>query len=157
MTQGRVVAIGVGNLDRGDDAAGREVARRLRAAGESHAEIIELDGEATRILSALEGAEAAFLIDACFSGATAGAIHRFDAAEGLPATATFGLSSHGFGLAEAVELAKALGALPLRCIVYAIEGESFDIGGPVSAAVTRAIEEVAMHVRDEILALPRHK
>lgn len=155
MTQGRVVVIGVGNLDRGDDAAGREVARRLRAAGESHAEIHELEGEATGILAALEKAEAAFLIDACLSGAAAGTIRRFDVAEGLPAALRFGLSSHGFGLAEAVELAKALGALPPRCIVYAIEGESFDIGGTVSGAVTRAIEEVAKQVRDEILALPR--
>jgi hydrogenase maturation protease len=157
VTQGRVVVIGVGSLDRGDDAAGREVARRLRVTCESHAEILELEGEATGILAALEKAEAAFVIDACLSGAAAGTIRRFDVAEGLPAALSFGLSSHGFGLAEAVELAKALGALPPRCIVYAIEGESFEISAPVSAAVTRAIEEVAMRVRDEIHVLLRRE
>lgn len=152
MTQSRVVVIGVGNLDRGDDAAGREVARRLRAAGERHVDIVELDGEATRILAALEGVEDAVLIDACLSGAPAGAIHRFDAA-GLPAAASFGLSSHGFGLAEAIDLGKTLGALPRRCIVYAIEAESFERGKPVSDAVARAIDEVTEQVRNEIYAL----
>jgi hydrogenase maturation protease len=153
MTLGRVVIVGVGNLDRGDDAAGPMVARRLRETGTVAADIIELEGEAASILFALENAEVAFVIDACVSGAQAGAIRRYDAADDLPPTAAFGLSSHGIGLAEAVKLGKTLGALPPSCIVYAIEGQRFDLGAPVSDPVARGIESVVRHIAEEIASL----
>ncbi len=155
MKKRRVVVIGVGNLERGDDAAGRQVARRLREAGGSDAAIFDLDGEATSILSALEMAEAAFLVDACVSGGPAGAVHRYDLAEGLPAAAHFNLSSHGFGLAEAIGLAKALGQLPRHSVAYAIEGECFEVGAPLSDAVCHAINEVAARLAEEICALEK--
>jgi hydrogenase maturation protease len=149
----RVVLIGVGNLDRGDDAAGRAIARRLRFLMESDIDIFELDGEATSLLARLEGADVAFLIDACVSGTSPGTVRRFDLAEHSLSCASFGLSSHGFGLAAAIDLAKALGAMPRRCIIYAIEGEAFEIGGPISAPVQRAIEDVAQKLREEIISL----
>ncbi|MFA6207521.1 MAG: hydrogenase maturation protease, partial [Methylocystis sp.] len=65
--------------------------------------------------------------------------------------AAFGASTHGFGLAEALELARALGVLPPRCIVYAIEGEIFDIGAPMSPAVAAAVAVVADRLRADIL------
>jgi hydrogenase maturation protease len=148
-----VVIVGLGNPDRGDDAAGRMVARRLQEAGAVAADIIELKGETTSILFALENTNAAFLVDACASGAPAGAVRRFDAGDGLPTTTAFGFSSHGFGLAEAIELGNTLAALPSRCIVYAIEGQCFEMGAPVSDPVARAIEEVAGKVTEEICAL----
>lgn len=146
----RLVALCIGNPQRGDDAAGRAVAQVLRASLDG-VEIIEEEGEATRVLAGLEGVDAAFIVDACVSGKPPGAICRFDiVAEPLPHLA-LGASTHGFGLAEALELARALGALPTRCVVYAIEGASFDIGAPLSPAVATAVEIVADHLRAEIL------
>ncbi len=146
----RCVVLCIGNPQRGDDAAGRTVARALRSSLDE-VEIIEEEGEATRVLSRLEGADAAFIVDACASGASPGEIHRFDIGAGsLPQTA-FSASTHGFGLAEALELARALGALPPRCVVYAIEGAAFDVGAPLSPAVATAIEIVAGRLRAEIL------
>lgn len=140
------IVIGVGNPDRGDDAAGREVARRLGAMAIPGVEIVELDGEATALLAQLEGASAAILIDACVSGGEPGTIHRYDVVEAPLPSGAFGVSSHGFGVSEAIELARALGILPQRCVVYAIEGERFDIGAPMSgkamAAVDRAVAEI---------------
>lgn len=144
------IVIGLGNPDRGDDAAGREVARRLRETGLLSADILELDGEATALLARLEGASAAILVDASISGGPPGMVRRFDVAAGPLPSGAFGVSSHGFGLAEAIELARALGALPPRCIVYAIEGERFDIGAPMSACVWAAIGGLAQRVRDEL-------
>jgi hydrogenase maturation protease len=139
----------IGNPQRGDDGAGRAVAQALRASlGE--VEIIEEEGEATTVLARLEGVDAAFIVDACASGATPGAIHRFDVgAAPLPQTA-FSASTHGFGLAEALELARALGALPPCCIVYAIEGTAFDVGAPLSPAVVAAVDIVAARLRHEV-------
>ena len=93
---------------------------------------------------------AAFLVDACASGAPAGTVRRFDVAETPLPAAAFGLSSHGLGLAEAIELARALGLLPPSCVVYAIEGQSFAIGAPLSPPVATAVAAVAARLRVEI-------
>jgi hydrogenase maturation protease len=113
-------------------------------------DIVEADGEATALLAHMEGAEAAYLVDACASGAEPGTIRRFDAAAAPLPQVAFGLSTHGFGLAEAIELARALGQLPPRCVVYAIEGDGFDTGTPLSGAVAEAVPRVLERLCGEI-------
>lgn len=149
-----VVVIGLGNPDRGDDGAGREVARRLLATEASKvARILEDNGEATAILAYLDGASTAFLIDACVSGAPSGAVRRIDLAQESLPSARYGLSSHGFGLAEALALAEALDRLPKHCILFAIEAECFDIGAPLSPAVTRGVAEAVEALCRDIAAI----
>jgi hydrogenase maturation protease len=146
----RCIVLGLGNPDRGDDAAGREVARRLRGGLPEGVTVAEADGEATDLLARLDDADAVYLIDACVSGAPAGTVRRIDAArEPLPPGA-FGLSTHGLGPADAIELARALDRLPETCVVYAIEGAAFETGAPLSPAVAGAVEAVAGRVRDEL-------
>lgn len=146
---GRVV-LGIGNPVRGDDAVGRHVIRLLRRAPLPGVQLVELDGEATALLRSLEGAAAAVVVDASHSGAAAGTIRRFDAVQAPLPQAAFGLTTHGFGLAEAIELARALGQLPRRCIVYAIEGAAFGHGAPLSPAAATAADVVAAEIRDEL-------
>jgi hydrogenase maturation protease len=146
----RVVVLGIGNIERGDDGAGRQTARLLRHMLLERAEISELDGEATTILAKLEGADAAYLIDACVSDVPAGTVHRIDAKEGELPQAYSDVSTHGFGLVAAVELGRTLGQLPPRTIVYAIEGECFDPGAPLTEAVVAATVAVADRIRLEI-------
>jgi hydrogenase maturation protease len=131
----RPLIVGLGNAARGDDAAGLLVAR---AAGG-----IELEGDPSALIDLLDGAPEAIVIDAVRSGAAPGTVRRFDVgATALPAVRG-STSTHLVGLAEAIELARALGRLPPRVIVYGIEGERFDTGAPVSAAVAAAISRVA--------------
>ncbi len=146
----RRVVLGIGNPDRGDDAAGRFVARRLRGTLPHDVELTETSGEATALIALLHGAEAAYVVDACHSGAAAGTVRRFDLGEAPLPEVAFGLSIHGLGLATAVELARALGQLPPRCVIYAIEAASFETGAPLSAAVAEAVEQVAAQLRTEI-------
>ena len=146
----RPVIIGIGNMERGDDAAGRQVARLLRHMLAGRADIVEQDGEATTILARLEGAKTAYLIDACMSKAPPGTVHRIDAAEGALPLSSSDLSSHGFGLASAIELARTLGQLPPQTIVFAIEAESFEPGAPLSKDVADATVIVADRIRLEI-------
>jgi hydrogenase maturation protease len=146
----RWIVLGIGNPDRGDDAAGRAVVRLLRGAPPDGVEIVEQDGEATALLAQLDGAAAAFVVDACASGAPAGAVQRFDVGRGPLPRAAFGLSTHGFGLAEAIELARALGQLPQKCVVYAIEGGRFEAGAPLSPPVAAAVVALAEQLRAEI-------
>ncbi|MBX5454505.1 MAG: hydrogenase maturation protease [Acidobacteriia bacterium] len=148
----RVRVIGIGNPDRGDDAAGRRVAALLRGTLPAKIAIVEHDGEATALLACLDGVEAAFLVDACASGAPAGTVRRFDVTAAPLPQRIFPFSTHGLGLAEAVELARALGALPKHCIVYAVEGASFAAGAPLSAPVRTAVATIAERIRAEIAA-----
>lgn len=149
----RRIVLGVGNMDRGDDGAGRAVARILQGSVPDDVEVAELDGEATALLARFEGVETVFLVDACRSGAPAGTVRRIDMAVTQAPQQLSGPSTHGFGVAEAIELGRALGQLPPRCIVYAIEGASFEIGAPLSPAVAVAAVEVAARLRTEIAAV----
>lgn len=145
----RRVVIGVGNLDRGDDAAGRLVTRALAGALPAEVEIVECGGDGADLLELLENAEAAVVVDACTSGAAVGTVHRFDAVtSALPALRS-GTTTHGFGLAEALELGRALGRLPGRCIVYAVEARRFGPGEPPSPAVRRAVRAAAARIEAE--------
>jgi hydrogenase maturation protease len=63
-----------------------------------------------------------------------------------------GVSSHGVGLAAALELAGALGRLPPRVIVFAIEGEQAGPGAGSSRTLASAVSEVVERVRSELAA-----
>jgi hydrogenase maturation protease len=140
------VVIGVGNTDRGDDIAGRLVVRTLANQLPVDVEVAELDGEVTAVLDRLQSADVAILVDACRCGVPAGTVLRFDvAADSLPRDG-FAVSTHGVDVANALELARALGDLPAVCIVYGIEGQDFDPGAPVSAPVAIAVRDVAQRI-----------
>lgn len=146
----RCMVIGIGNPDRGDDAAGQAVAAWLDGKLPPSVEIARRDGEATSLLADLEGAATAYLVDVSRSGARIGTIRRFDVSVGPLPQDAFNVSTHALGLAEAIELARALGQLPGQCIVYAIEGRSFEMGEPLSPAVAAAVAEVGNRLRREI-------
>ena len=117
------------------------------------AQVVEQDGEATSLLALLQSADRAWLIDAAEAGAPAGAIHRIDCATNkVPSRGN--VSSHGFGVAEAIELARTLGTLPRHCIVYAIEAADFTHGSGVSPAVTQAANQVAELILAELTQPP---
>ena len=131
--------IGVGNAARGDDAAGLLAARAVGG--------IELEGDASALLDLLDGLDAAIVVDAVRSGAAAGTVQRFEAAGApLPATLSSSTSTHLIGIAEAIELARALDRLPPRLTVYAIEGERFELGAPVCRAVAAAVDAVVAEI-----------
>jgi hydrogenase maturation protease len=144
------IVLGIGNRDRGDDAVGRVVAGQLRGRVPEHVEIVEHDGEATTLLAHLQGVSTAIMVDACRSGAAPGSVYRFDANQGPLREPRFGLSTHGFGLAAALELARTLDDLPCRCIVYAIEGQRFDAGSGLSAPVAAVVTGVARRILLEL-------
>lgn len=148
--RGRRVVIGVGNADRGDDGAGRRVARLLEQLAPPGVEIAEHDGEATTLFSKFDGAAEVVLIDACASDGPPGTVRRFDVATAPLPQREFGGTTHGFGLAAAIELARALGRLPPSCIVYAIEGASYDFGAPLSPSVEAAAVETARRLAAEL-------
>ena len=59
-------------------------------------------------------------------------------------------STHAFGVAETIELARNLGRLPERLIAYLIEGERFATGTPLSPAAAGAVDEAAQRIVMEL-------
>ena len=150
----RALVIGVGNELRGDDAAGLAVARQLRE--RTDLDVREFEGEPIGLLDAWHGRDAVVLVDTMRSGAPAGAIRRIDASRTrLPAGLGGPTSTHAVGLADALELARAIGRLPGRVVVYAIEGRGFETGAPMSDAVRSGIDELATRVLSEVRAAAR--
>ncbi len=144
-----VTVIGVGNAWRHDDAAGIEVVRRLadgRLAGVRT--VIHDRGENLLVLAdEWRAGEIAVVVDAASSGTRAGEIHRFDATtSSLPAW-TSRASSHAFGIADAVELARALDRMPRSLTVYAIEGSCFEFGCGLTPDVERAVDLLVAELR----------
>jgi hydrogenase maturation protease len=135
--------VGIGNPMRGDDAAGLLVAARLRELSPPGLRVAELEGEPVDLIEAFGEAEVVLVADAVSSGAEPGTLHRFDAgAAPLPALLA-GPSTHALGLAEAVELARALGRLPERLTVLGIEGARFEPGSRPLAEVCLAAAALA--------------
>jgi hydrogenase maturation protease len=139
----RHLILGCGNADRGDDAAGLLVVQRLRSWG---IEAAEHHGEGLALLESWSGAECVILVDAVISGAAAGSISVWDARTAPLSRDAFRASSHAFGVAEAVELGRALGRLPPSLKIYGIEAAQLEPGSPPSPEVLAAVEEVARRI-----------
>lgn len=129
------MVIGVGSRWAGDDAAGLAVARRVGGR--------ELEGDPASLLDAWAGADHVVVVDAAVSGAPPGTIRRFDAHTAPLPARLMRSSTHALGVPEAIELARALGRLPARLEVYAIEGARFTAGAELSPVVERAVGELA--------------
>ncbi len=147
----RTAVIGVGNDFRRDDGVGWAVIDRLRERPLArHTVLATCDGDPGRLIGLWEGAGLAVVVDAAHAHpSTPGRVHRLALDAGrLPGPSA--TSSHGLGLGEAVELARLLGLLPQRLVVYAVEGADSDFGTGLSPAVAAAVPELVAAVESEI-------
>jgi hydrogenase maturation protease len=149
--------IGVGNEYRRDDGVGLAVAARLRGRVPPGVDVVGCEQEPSRLIEAWQGATAAFVVDAAGSGTEPGTLHRFDASEGAIPQRIFRSSTHAFGVGEAIELARALGKLPSRVVVYGVEGGEFAAGEGLTASVEAAVEPVAKAVLHDLERLMREE
>lgn len=150
MNSHPILIIGVGNAYRGDDAVGLRIAQDIKKKSPDHVNVIEQSGDGISLMDSWKDADAVILMDAVHSGAQPGTIHRFDVHTQTIPTKFFHYSTHAFGVAEAIELARALKQLPKNLIVYGIEGKCFEAGIGLSLEVEKAVEEVMMRVKQDI-------
>lgn len=145
----RVVIIGVGNAYRGDDGAGLAVVRKVTEQAPAGIEVLQESGEGTALVEAWKGAQYAIVVDAIQSGAAPGTIRRIDTHEETVNGGLFQHSTHGFGIAGAIELARTLNELPPHLIIYGIEGRDFAPGQNLSPPVEKAISAAVAQVLSE--------
>jgi hydrogenase maturation protease len=146
-----ILVIGVGNIFRGDDGVGPSVAARLRKLALPGVTVREQSGEGTSLMTAWENEAYVIVVDAVQSGSEPGTIHRLDVTETpIPAQFSSHFSGHAFGVAGAVEMARLLGKLPQRLIVYGVEGLTFDTGQGLSSVVADAVATAVTLIHEEI-------
>lgn len=146
----RTLVVGLGNEERGDDAAGLEAARRLAPILAEEADVRAYPGEPVDLIPWLAEADRVVIVDAARSGLPPGSVRRYlPFREPLPPRG-LGSSSHAFDLLIAIELARALGAAPRELILYAVEGERFAFGSGCSPSVIDALDEVVDRVTHDV-------
>jgi hydrogenase maturation protease len=149
----RVLVAGLGNPDRGDDGVGVFVAKKLRGRLPCDIAKVVLIRDPLCLIDDLADYDALVCVDAAAPLGTPGRIVRMDLAEDdLPHDPTL-VSSHAFGLAPAIELARVLLVAPRDMIVYAIEGSCFDAGAALTSRVAAAAAEAADCIVAEVDAL----
>jgi hydrogenase maturation protease len=146
----QTLIIGIGNPFRGDDGVGLAVIRRLEEQYvlPEGVQTIQHIGECTHLMDLWEHKDKTILIDAAHQGGQPGTVYRFNVTEtwtelyqSLPKH-----SSHSFGVAEAIALARAINRLPQQLVVFAMEVAVFDYGASLSIEVTRAIDSLVKQV-----------
>lgn len=136
----------------GDDQAGWRVASGLLAqAMPAHLIIESHDRPGARLIELMSNVSLVFLIDAVKTGHELGFIHRFKNKEiddFYPL-----MSTHDMGVAQALQLGRALDALPKTVILYGIEVDSIALDNVLSKPVQRAIDEVVARLTKELRGL----
>ena len=172
----RLIVAGCGNSFAGDDSVGLEIIRRLRVRGASgcqlpyltspegassggrfssgsyRCELLELPDGGLGLVDWFDRAEAILFVDAVRSGAPAGTIHLLPlASHDVVPCAVGAVSGHGWGLNEALELAKALNRPTPRLMLLGIELRDVTPGLARTPAVEHAMG-IAIEVFPHILA-----
>lgn len=137
-----MIVIGVGNRSRGDDAVGIRVVERLRGSVRCY----ESDGDPSELIVLFGSDPEVIVVDAMVSGSQPGTVTTTEIALGMPSAGVplrSQSSTHGFGVFEALELARILGTIPARLTVIGIEGFDFTPGAELSPAMEPAVAEAA--------------
>ena len=149
----KVVVIGVGNEFRRDDGIGPEVLARLH----EHADgvVVQLvlsDGEPASVIEAWSGASLAVVVDAVVADAPVpGRVHRLVIGTDEVAGGST-VSSHGLGVGDAIGLAAALGRLPGRLIIHAVEAADVGRGVGLTPAVSAVVADLTAAVLRDVRA-----
>ena len=146
----RVLILGIGNAWASDDGVGPEVVRRAQARlvglernAASEVGFVIMARPDLALLDRLAGVDRLILVDGVVSGATPGTLHRRAWRPGLvEERGVERASSHGFGVKELLEMARALGKLPARVELWGVEITSAAPGQGLSPAVAGAVEEI---------------
>ncbi len=145
----RAVLVGVGNEFGTDDALGVLVAREIRRRFPKGVKVVEANGEGASLMDAWRGADEVIIVDA-MAGPEPGEIHRIDASvSSVPKNLSL-FSSHSFGVADAIEMARELHQLPTVTIVYGIEGEAFDPGVGLSDSVLKSLPKLLAMIEQDL-------
>jgi hydrogenase maturation protease len=141
----QVLVVGLGQRDRGDDAVGPAVAEKAAELVPSEV-TVACQEDPTALMDLWPGAALVVVADAIRSGQPPGTVQVLHAHDGPLGAETGPASTHTFGLAEAIELARALDRLPHQLVIIGIEATQFRLGAPLSPPVAAAVDQAAQTI-----------
>jgi len=142
---------GIGNSLAGDDAIGLravDTMREMMRTGDwQDVELLAAGTPGPELFDGLDQHDLLILIDACRSGAVAGMVLRLTPGE-ISSAGLRHASTHGFTLADWIELVQVTGETVPEIILFGVEIAQCGMGEPMSAAVTDALPELLRQVQD---------
>jgi hydrogenase maturation protease len=140
------VVAGVGNPYRGDDGLGPVVVARLAGRLPSTVRLLTDVDDPTLLIDAWDDVPLAVVVDAVVSRAPVGTVHEVEILDEAPEMLRR-LSTHVFGVAQAIELGMVLGRMPDRLVVLGVEADDVTLGRVhLSPAVESAVDTVVDRV-----------
>lgn len=141
----------VGNSFYGDDGIGAAVLERVRRDDLfPGVELVDVHTDALALLDHLSKGELNVIVDAARMGLEPGAVRGFRPSEVRLKIKSDHLSMHGFGLAEAFDLAAQLDRMPAQVLIVGVEPERVEINQGLSAEVAEAVPRVISIIQAEV-------
>lgn len=147
-----VLVIGCGNILRGDDAVGPVLIRYLWDTGvPSAVRMVDGGTAGMDVAFQMRGAARVVIVDASSTGEKPGTIFRVPGSELAELPPIDGLHTHSFRWDHALAFSRWLlgPECPTDVTVFLIEAGPLSFGAELSAPVRRAMEQVAVLVRNE--------
>ncbi len=141
----------VGNSFYGDDGVGAAVLEHIREC-ESFpgAELVDIHTDALALVDELAPDVLNVVIDAAEMGVEPGEAMGFRPSEVEMKIKSDHLSMHGFGLAEAFDLATQLGCMPRQVLIVGVQPERIEINQGLTAKVAAAVPQVISIIKAEV-------
>jgi hydrogenase maturation protease len=148
--------LGVGNPDRGDDGVGPEVAARVARLAVPGVEVAT-EAEPLALLEHLRrpGLDQVVVVDATVPGPEPGRVRVLPVGAARLVRRTGPAGTHALGVADAVELARALDLLPARLALVGVEAGSSGVGEGLSGPVQARLGDVVRTVTELLGASDR--
>ncbi len=141
----------VGNSFYGDDGVGAAVLARIRESDAfPGAELVDIHTDALALVDELAPEELNVVIDAADMGLAPGEALGFRPAEVELKIRSDHLSMHGFGLAEAFDLATRLDRMPRDVLIVGVQPERIEINQGLTDRVAAAVPEVISIIKAEV-------
>src|SRR3972149_8960120 len=145
---GKITIVGIGNRYRGDDAAGWAVIDKLIVTSKA-IKLVKQKGDIAELIDFFAKYKSVYLVDACLSNAPVGSWQRIDLNKQTIIEDNLRTSTHGFSVSQAISLAKNLSELPTNFILYAINGDNYNIGDQLSLSVAKSVDQVVKALLNE--------
>lgn len=146
---GRTVVIGVGHRDRADDGIGPAVVDALAHRTDQVVTLVR-EGDLAVLPLLWEHGDDVVIVDAIMDSGPAGTLRAIDADRLRSAPL---VSTHGFDVVDAIELARRLRCMPARLRVFGITAGDFGYG-PMSRHLHHDVDRLAAELLDELGCTP---